>query len=438
MGKPTSTRVWYDEEQFIDVEPPLAWDDIKLDTPYRINLPAKDVTQEGMREVKLYVYRQTGYLISPNLSSEWLVTNKSVDNGLVGTMPKRISKYLYKSCKLKISSEMMAEIGNIARQHTVKEDIFVFDITQQLDWSAGDFGDNGSCYFDGEYNHSRLGLINAEQYALRLFRHKDERLEINRVTSIPKRRWACRTRAMHVEYNKVSELCPCRYCMNAKQLRKQDLAKYGDILLTEDVVIYRTYPLGAGYGRAWLVEQDNNLVTFNAYGEYQLMQISRILSTIMGKSYRKTNIDHSTRDLYLNGDGCVIGNEVSDLTQVMLTFKVEYPVSMSTCEMCNTEMPEEQAIWHQDVLLCDNCYTEHVAACYHCEEYTWTQDMSIVGYELYCPTCYSNRTGQCEECQERFHEEELSEIETLGGVYCEECKSLYEKDLEKIRAVSGM
>ncbi len=44
--KSTSTKVWYTPDQFIDVRPPLRWDDIKLDTPYRINLPTKAVKVE--------------------------------------------------------------------------------------------------------------------------------------------------------------------------------------------------------------------------------------------------------------------------------------------------------------------------------------------------------------------------------------------------------
>lgn len=378
MGKSTSTRIWYTEDQFVEVKPPLSWNDIKLDTPYRINIPTKAVTEEGMVEVRRYVRRQTGYALDVTFSSEWLITNKNEDDGRVGTMPKRISKYLYKGHNLKISSAFMAEIGNIARVHTTKEDIFVFDITQQLTWDAGDFGDDGSCYFDGEYNHSRLGLIDAEQYALRLFRNKEEKVEIDRIVSIRNRVWVCDTREKPVEHDLVSDTCRCIYCRNAKQRRENDLSKYGTIILTEDVVIYRTYPAGAGYGRAWLVEQDNNLITFNAYGEYQLMQISRILSTIMGKSYRKTEVNHHSGGLYLNGDGCVIGTDISDLKHITLNFSIYITEPMCTCSMCSEEMPEDDALWHVDAMMCVDCYNDSVGSCDRCGGATWRDSLHMI------------------------------------------------------------
>ena len=421
MGKPTSTRKWYKEEQFIDVKPPLAWDDIKLDTPYRINIPAKSVTMEGMVEVKHYISRRTGFILPLEFSSEWLITNKNEDEGRVGTMPKRIGKWLYKGYQKKISSAFMAEIGNIARAHTIKEDIFIFDITQQLDWNAGDFGDDGSCYFGGEYNHSRVGLIDAEQYALRLFRNKEEKVKISHVRAIPNRTWLCRSKSINVSYDKSTRKCSCLYCRAAHTSIQFDLDKHGKILWKEDVITYRTYPLGAGYGRAWLVEQDNNLITFNAYGQYQLMQISRILSTIMGKSYRKTAVDHHGGGLYLNGDGCVIGTDTQDLKHITLTFPVYVTEPMCTCSMCGEEMPEDDALWFIDALMCVDCYNDNVSNCGHCEEAVWNNDTYNVGYETYCQTCYTDQTGECAECHEQFINDELHEIDKLDGWYCGDC-----------------
>ena len=426
MGKSTSTYIWYTEDQFIEVKPPLAWDDIKLDTPYRISIPAKSVTVEGMREVRQYVGKRTGYMLPYTFSSEWLITNKGEDDGRVGTMPKRISKYLYKGYKLKISSAFMAEIGNIARTHTLKDDIYVFDITQRLTWDAGDFGDDGSCYFGGEYNHSRVGLINAEQYALRLFRPKEEKVEINRVFAIKSRSWVCSRRKAHITYSETTTNCSCLYCRNAISARRNDLAKYGNILLTEDVIEYRTYPAGAGYGRAWLVEQDNNLITFNAYGEYQLMQISRILSTIMGKSYRKTIVDHYSGGLYLNGDGCVIGTYISDLKHITLNFSVCITEPMCTCSSCGNEILEE-ALWHIDTPMCTECYNEYVSNCDHCHEAVWTSNTFSLGHDIYCETCYADQTGECERCNGRYTNNELRTIDNLDGWFCADCIQIWNK-----------
>jgi len=432
MGRSKSTRVWYTADQFIDVKPPLAWDDIKLDAPYRINIPAKDVTDEGMSEVRFYIWNQTGHKLPVIFSSEWLVTNKTLDAGRVGTMPKRVSKYLYNNHKLKVSSSFMAAIGNIARAHTVKEDIFIFDITQSLDWDAGDFGDDGSCYFGGEYNHSRLGLIDAEQYALRLFRYKDEREETLRLIAIPNRRWRCR-RTNETITHADPDTCKCLYCRTARSTKKFDLSKYGDILLTEDVVEYRTYPTGAGYGRAWLVEQDNNLVTFNAYGEYQLMQISRILSTIMGKSYRKTDVKHYGSGLYLNGDGCVIGSDVSDIRHVMLKFDIPATEPMALCEMCELEVPENDILWFHDTIMCNDCYNSRTAQCESCSETMWTEDLCFVGGNLLCLECYNDNASECVTCEKRFMNDEL--YIHADKFYCQECKINNEKDKETKDAV---
>jgi hypothetical protein len=65
----------------------------------------------------------------------------------VGTLPKRIAKFYWQKSKMKLSSDLLGKIGSVIGLHTSKAEAYTFDITDSFDWEAGDFGDDGSCYW---------------------------------------------------------------------------------------------------------------------------------------------------------------------------------------------------------------------------------------------------------------------------------------------------
>ena len=428
--KSTSNKVWYTPDQFIDVEPPLKWADIRMDTPYRVSMPSRSLTGEGMREVRQYVRKQ-GFRdkvarhiieIPLDMSPEWVVKNKLGDDGRVGTMPKRISKYLHKEYGIKTTPEFMAEVGNIARKHTVNEDVFVFDITQSLDWNPGDFGDNGSCWWESE-EHARLGMITAGQYALRLFRPTTCRVKTGSTRAWGARHWTCRETGDGVTLHTKPFNCNCSECTYSLREMELDVGRFGEYIMWRDQPHYNELPQGAGYGRAWMVRDGENLITFNSYGEYQLLQMSRILATIMGVSYRKTGLDHYDNAVYLNGDACVIGSDVQALRHTTLSFDVKHN-NRYTCESCDEDIHEDDLYFQDDTAMCEYCYSDRVTYCEGCDDHYWNEDMHYVESlgRNYCENCLDEHAPACIFCGERHDHTSMTDIEGEGEV-CLMCYS---------------
>ncbi len=96
----------------------------------------------------------------------WVVTRKA---DFVGTFAKRVSKYYHVAQGLKCPAEFIQEIGNIARSHSSDAMSYDFEFVARIDWEAGAFGDDGSCWW-GEYEEARSLLIDNGGRAVRFYR----------------------------------------------------------------------------------------------------------------------------------------------------------------------------------------------------------------------------------------------------------------------------
>lgn len=136
----------------------------ELHTQYTITLPAGELSDAGVRAVM-----QSITAVNFNAeNSEWRALNPNWANPYLpqladswqwawvvqkgeyaGTLPKRIRNYYFKAHGIKCPDSFIQEIGNIARQHTNSNTVYRFEIVDEFDWQAGDFGDYGSCYWGG-------------------------------------------------------------------------------------------------------------------------------------------------------------------------------------------------------------------------------------------------------------------------------------------------
>jgi len=71
-----------------------------------------------------------------------------------GALTKRIQKHMYEEYKIKLSDRFVSAIGNYISSIMPKPTKYYFDITDQVEWTAGTFGDHASCFFDSN-NHGR-------------------------------------------------------------------------------------------------------------------------------------------------------------------------------------------------------------------------------------------------------------------------------------------
>jgi hypothetical protein len=69
-----------------------------------------------------------------------------------GNFPKRLAKHLLIEHHLKLTDELMAEVGNIAKQHTTKPGKHYLSITRDINQDPGEFVNDGSCWWGSESN----------------------------------------------------------------------------------------------------------------------------------------------------------------------------------------------------------------------------------------------------------------------------------------------
>lgn len=84
-----------------------------------------------------------------------------------GTFPKRLKSAVYKQGQIKIDEDLLAKIGQIAREYSAPLAESV-EITRDLNMDAEDFYHEDSCWW-GEYKHSRCTLKSNHGFGIRTF-----------------------------------------------------------------------------------------------------------------------------------------------------------------------------------------------------------------------------------------------------------------------------
>lgn len=86
----------------------------------------------------------------------------------VGSLAKRLAKLVYQTKGAKLDNSTLGQIGSLINANTNKRTEYTFDITKRFNWSAGDFGDDGSCYW-GCRSEARGMLENEGCLAIRFY-----------------------------------------------------------------------------------------------------------------------------------------------------------------------------------------------------------------------------------------------------------------------------
>lgn len=83
----------------------------------------------------------------PRLPKDWDWTWVVSKGTYAGTLPKRIAKFYFKEHGIKCPEKFLSQIGNIGREHASQAVEYTFEFVNRIDWEAGDFGDEGSCFW---------------------------------------------------------------------------------------------------------------------------------------------------------------------------------------------------------------------------------------------------------------------------------------------------
>lgn len=246
---------------------------LKNDTRHSISLAAGFLSDEGIGQIANLI-RQHGVTLSPSnayvpgtndLSDEyrvyqaWMNFSYEVSNVGAewqtkdGNFTKRLSKYAYKNHGLKVTPEILTQVGNIGQQHSQGTDVEI-EFTRDLNQSASEFGHEDSCWWQSYYA-SRCTLKNNGGMGLRTF---DDNDRWNPVTG---RAWVMPLKAVDGTFEPTSN-----------------------------------------------TETPDAYIVFNGYGKLGGYAPARIMAALNGMTYRK--VDFYAEPMYVNSEaGYLVGPE---------------------------------------------------------------------------------------------------------------------------------
>ena len=246
---------------------------LKSDTRISVTLPAGYISDEGICAIARYLRQHDHHNLSYYLAK---LGNKWQEKG--GNYAKRLSRLAYTDFQVKLSPEVMSQIGCIARDHSNAASVTI-DITRDLNQDADYFYHGDSCWW-GSHSESRCALKTNGGFGMRSFDDRD---------SISGRAWVLPLKA--------------------------DL--YGELSPTFNTITPDAF------------------VVFNGYGALSGYTGARILSHMTGWTYRK--IEFKCSPMYINAGGYLIAPEdiASKYTDGSLYLSVSQHAGLHERELAN-------------------------------------------------------------------------------------------------------
>lgn len=134
---------------------------VKLDTVYSLEVGVAAITETGIRYLKDALNIAS---LPSGFDRRWM-TDK-------GALPKRLSKFLKKEGRLIEEDKYSAICANLKNKYCTVPKVHYFDITKDFTWRPGEFGDDGSCYWNsGPTRGFRGTLTRLKGLAFRLYKN---------------------------------------------------------------------------------------------------------------------------------------------------------------------------------------------------------------------------------------------------------------------------
>lgn len=214
------------------------------------------------------------------------------------TFVKRVAEAVREYWNINLPAQALTAIGNVKGLHSTFDGEVIYDITDRLDWDAGDFGDSSSCFWS-----SRAGIRTAMK--------RDGRFYALRI-------WEPRERPTGI-YDMALASRPGQTKIFNKQLVRGIARSW----LFEDLV---TVTIGKETADIPIV------ILFNSYG-ISIHQQATLLGSILNKPkqiVRLSNNDRTHGGLYVNGPGYIFGDytAISNIKKFDFGLKNKYDVKM--------------------------------------------------------------------------------------------------------------
>ena len=319
-----------------------------------------------------------------------VIPKKTDDIPFQGSFVKRVMSYYHKTFEINIPNKVASTIGNLAGKD-VSGHAFHFKFDPIANYRAGEFGDEGSCYWTDRQG-ARVLIRNEGGSFVTFF--SDESGFINR---------------------------------------------YGEV------------ENGMGLGRAWILPIDQwtpfrgspLFLLCNVYvnKEINKYNATRAISTLLGMTYRYcSQVDSNLDVLYINGDvGFVIGENLDQVKEVSETglflkysteyqsVSVDYELSYGKndehedeayCERCGEYVSVDD--WIDDLSLCYSCAMESHTQCARCGGWASNDDAIYTPFNSYCPDCAERLDIRyCDCCDE--YKRDTYYREDVDEDVCDDC-----------------
>lgn len=315
--------------------------EIELRKIYEFELPQSDLIDDaGIEAVRQYLLLRDLPPLPQDWDWRWMVQKGPI----AGNLTKRIGKYYFREHSLDVDKMVLEGLGNTARPHKARTGgTYYLDFTDTIDWNAGKFGDDGSCFWGGR-SIAKSILVENGALAVRFYNKLD-----NGNFSGWGRAW----------------VIPC-------------------YPYPESMVIFN------GYG------MDGNDPT---------MKIVGITSTWLNARYWRVNMlnnNTTTSKLYINGSGraFIVDSHLEDRS-IDKVYDLHWSSSAQECESCGRECGRSDAHILSGDVYCSDCYRRNGFRCYECSgEYhinnSWrhyTDARSRDSRQRLCTHCYDRHNS---------------------------------------------
>lgn len=164
------------------------------DTRLSVTLPSGVISEEGMQAIAQYLqqyamdqfYYCNAFQVGTLEERQEMNEERSKWNNLSyalekvgpewqrrdGNFPKRLSRFAYKTQKIKLPPEVISNVGNIASEHSRTTGELAIETTRLLNLPREEFAHSGSCWWS-EYAESRCALKTNGGFGLRSFNEYD-------------------------------------------------------------------------------------------------------------------------------------------------------------------------------------------------------------------------------------------------------------------------
>lgn len=364
-----------------------------------------------------------------------------------GKITKQIANAWKRSTGCSITDDDRRVIGTIAR-HFCSTSQITYDITDRLDWTDGEFGDAGSCFWwnGGAY---RGAVYDANGGAIRVYGGSTGWARgSGRAWIIPVHLCGCPSGDLSDVGDRREYVIFNEYGTHTIQDLAYTLARAAGAQHAVPIwVKYSNLHMNGGV-HYLITDRPTHRLYVDHYApgvlSYTRSNYPEIEIDIFG--YSETRYCGNCQCRCTDGELYGIDDNQDSVQLCPDCFDQEY----FYCENCNEPSHHYDSRELDGSFYCQWCYDHEISKCDLCGSSAAPDDLHdcVVDYDAVCTSCLDD-CATCESCEDIYHSDDLETIQTIDGsdrVLCDPCARVYTQcDLcggyqheEKIRVLGDL